>query len=186
MYCFLENFRLLAVVLMLNLYDMNVLVIIIAVVTAFVVVRAYVLNVGKNEESRRRLRAEIANRIEERDKMNVEIQPKEEPQYNYYSFNVVGMKYCSASTKKFIDQMTGGETVELVPEPRNRYDKNAIKVMAYDDYNMEEVRIGYVPSDETLEVRKLIDENPCLECTIDYIFCDLDDDYFSISVEIKY
>ena len=44
----------------------------------------------------------------------------------------------------------------------------------------------YVPSDETLEVRKLIDENPCLECTIDYIFCDWDDDYFSISVEIKY
>ena len=82
--------------------------------------------------------------------------------------------------------MTGGETVELVPDPKNRYDKNAIKVMAYDDYNMKDIRIGYVPSDETLEVRQLIDENPSLKCTIDYIFCDLDDDYFSISVEIKY
>lgn len=120
------------------------------------------------------------------EKISVEVQPKEEPQYNYYSFNVVGMKYCPVSTKKFIDRMTGGETVELVPDPKNRYDKNAIKVMAYDDYKMENVRIGYVPADETLEIRQIMDENPCLDCIIDFVNSDLDDDYFSISVEIKY
>ncbi|WP_455787637.1 HIRAN domain-containing protein [Parabacteroides goldsteinii] len=162
---------------------MNVLVIIIVVVTVFVVIRAYAL---RNDEQRKQVRSEIADRIEERDNLNVEVQPKEEPQYNYYSFNVVGMKYCPVSTKKFIDRMTGGETVELVPEPRNRYDKNAIKVMAYDHYKMKDIRIGYVPADETLEIRKIMDENPCLDCTIDFINCDLDDDYFSISVEIKY
>lgn len=162
---------------------MNVLVIIIVVVTVFVVIRAYAL---RNDEQRKQVRSEIADRIEERNNLNVEVQPKEEPQYNYYSFNVVGMKYCPVSTKKFIDRMTGGETVELVPEPRNRYDKNAIKVMAYDHYKMKDIRIGYVPADETLEIRKIMDENPCLDCTIDFINCDLDDDYFSISVEIKY
>lgn len=162
---------------------MNVLVIIIVVVTVFVVIRAYAL---RNDEQRKQVRSEIADRIEERDNLNVEVQPKEEPQYNYYSFNVVGMKYCPVSTKKFIDRMTGGETVELVPEPRNRYDKNAIKVMAYDHYKMKDICIGYVPADETLEIRKIMDENPCLDCTIDFINCDLDDDYFSISVEIKY
>lgn len=162
---------------------MNVLVIIIVVVTVFVVIRAYAL---RNDEQRKQVRSEIADRIEERNNLNVEVQPKKEPQYNYYSFNVVGMKYCPVSTKKFIDRMTGGETVELVPEPRNRYDKNAIKVMAYDHYKMKDIRIGYVPADETLEIRKIMDENPCLDCTIDFINCDLDDDYFSISVEIKY
>lgn len=162
---------------------MNVLVIIIVVVTVFVVIRAYAL---RNDEQRKQVRSEIADRIEEREKLNVEVQPKEEPQYNYFSFNVVGMKYCPVGTKKFIDRMTSGETVELVPEPRNRYDKNAIKVMAYDHYKMKDIRIGYVPADETLEIRKIMDENPCLDCTIDFINCDLDDDYFSISVEIKY
>ena len=156
---------------------------VVVVVTVFVVIRAYAL---RNDEQRKQVRSEIADRIEERNNLNVEVQPKEEPQYNYYSFNVVGMKYCPVSTKKFIDRMTGGETVELVPEPRNRYDKNAIKVMAYDHYKMKDIRIGYVPADETLEIRKIMDENPCLDCTIDFINCDLDDDYFSISVEIKY
>lgn len=165
---------------------MNVLVIIIGVIAVFVIIRAYVLNIGKNEEVTIQRRSEIAARIREKEKTDVEVQPKEESQYNYYSFNVVGMKYCPASTKKFIDQMTGGELVELVPDPKNRYDENAIKVMAYDEYKMKDVRIGYVPADEVLEVRKLIDENPCLECMIDYVTSDLDDDYFSISAEIKY
>ena len=54
---------------------MNVLVIIIVVVTVFVVIRAYAL---RNDEQRKQVRSEIADRIEERDNLNVEVQPKEE------------------------------------------------------------------------------------------------------------
>ncbi len=58
--------------------------------------------------------------------------------------------------------------------------------MVCNDYNMKDIRIGYVSSDETLEVQKLINENFRQECMIDYLFCDSEEDYYSISVDIKY
>lgn len=40
--------------------------------------------------------------------------------------------------------------VSLIPEPENKYDKNAIKVMRRDDL------LGYVPADETEAVHRII------------------------------
>ena len=103
-----------------------------------------------------------------------------------YNFNVVGMKYRPISTKKFIDNLEGCEPVTLKPEPRNQYDKNAIKVLVYDDAKMKDTFIGYVPADEAIEIGQIINDNPCYKASVQNVFCDLDDDYFSISIEINH
>ncbi|MCD7851898.1 MAG: hypothetical protein LUH63_20550 [Parabacteroides sp.] len=57
---------------------MNVLVIIIGVIAVFVIIRAYVLNIGKNEESTRQRRAEIQARLREKEVTNTDYHYKEE------------------------------------------------------------------------------------------------------------
>lgn len=165
---------------------MNILVIIIAVIAVLAVIRAFALSPEQKAQVRKQVENDIASQMEKANKATTEVQTKEEPQYDYYSFNVVGMKYRTQSVKKLIDRISRSEHVELEPEPRNQYDKNAIKVLVFDDYKMKDVCIGYVPADEATEIKQLIEDNPQHECSIDYLSCDLDDDYFSISVVIKY
>lgn len=65
-----------------------------------------------------------------------------------YSFNVAGLSYREENTKglePFTDL-----SVQLIPEPENVYDPNAIKVI------VEGKHIGYVPADKCLEVKEIL------------------------------
>lgn len=48
----------------------------------------------------------------------------------------------------------------LEPEPKNKYDKNAIKIIKADDG----VHLGYIPADETMYVRQFINEDFTCHC----------------------
>lgn len=45
------------------------------------------------------------------------------------------------------------DNVEIIPEPENQYDKNALKVVA------NGIHIGYIKKDETKKVKKIIDSD---------------------------
>lgn len=166
---------------------MNILFVILIVITVFAIIRAIVLNPGKDYTLDKRIKDNVAVQLRKTDNESVTLPPVNVEVYrNCYSFNVVGMKYRPGYVKKFIDRMDGGEVVELKPDPRNQYDKNAIKVLVYDDEKMEDIFIGYVPADEAKEIGILIEENPNYSCSLENVYCDLDDDFFSISVEIEY
>ena len=61
------------------------------------------------------------------------------------------------------------EGVELIPEPTNKHDKNAIKVI------LDGVQIGYIPSDQTNIVRKKLKQKALLRVYEydDYTRCEL-------------
>ena len=63
-------------------------------------------------------------------------------------------------TDERIYQMEFIGMCQLVPEPDNPYDKNAIRVEA------EHVLIGYVPADKTAHVREILDSGKCANISL--------------------
>lgn len=80
--------------------------------------------------------------------------------------NVAGMSFRQGMSryKGFID-------AALVPEPKNEFDPNAIKVVAIDGHHL-----GYIPADQTDFVRSLTGESFPYRCKCDVIEGYNDDD----------
>lgn len=70
--------------------------------------------------------------------------------YDYLSFNITGTSF-RRGLSKYVGEFDGS----LVAESSNPYDSNAIKVLAADGHH-----IGYIPKDETEDVRKFL-SLPC-------------------------
>ncbi len=71
---------------------------------------------------------------------------------NNLDFYVKGSTHYQDNYLKAISKSNGleegdGDQVKLVPEPSNRYDKNAIKVLWFDEL------VGYVPKEDTYKIK---------------------------------
>lgn len=64
---------------------------------------------------------------------------------NLRIMSIKGINYCTN-----IDKYQGRIMVALVPEPKNEFDPDAIKIVAEDSH-----RLGYIPSNQTNYVRSL-------------------------------
>ncbi len=126
--------------------------------------------------------------------------PAPDPNLKKYKFNVAGISYRQAemveelgvynddydmSKKQLLDEGLEDEKiekynfyilkVELVDDPENAYDPNAIKVVA------DGVHIGFVPKEKTRRVREILAFHPdaklsCDVCGGDYKILEEDDD----------
>ena len=67
---------------------------------------------------------------------------------------------------------------KLTPEPTNKHDRNAVKVMIGKNF------IGYIPRDESARVSELIRDDLIEECMCD-VWHDSDDGELVASVKIK-
>ena len=74
----------------------------------------------------------------------VGVWPKGKGQGECLEFGIAGITF-----RKGVDEYIGELVGSLEEEPTNRYDRNAIKILAYDGHHL-----GYVPKDMTSEVRK--------------------------------
>ena len=74
---------------------------------------------------------------------HVTVWPKDYDQFDVVEFSIAGISH-----RDNIDHYLGEFVGILQPEPDNRYDANAIKVLASDGHH-----VGYVPKDMTDEVR---------------------------------
>lgn len=64
-----------------------------------------------------------------------------------YSFFAAGVQF-RHEYKQNMDRIATGDSVFLHPEPDNKYDPGAIKLMWYDNENGDHKHIGYVPKDK--------------------------------------
>lgn len=64
-------------------------------------------------------------------------------------FKVAGLSYYEDNYVDIIDP-EGDLTVNLVPDPDNEHDPNAIKVL------LNDIHIGYVPKEKTEDVKKIL------------------------------
>lgn len=70
--------------------------------------------------------------------------PKNKGQGECIEFKIAGISF-----RKGIDKYIGEGVGTLEADPSNRYDPNAIKILAYDGHHL-----GFVPKDMTADVRK--------------------------------
>jgi hypothetical protein len=78
----------------------------------------------------------------------------------YLRFKIAGLNH-----RRGIADYLGKFRGELVPEPTNKHDKNAIAILC------DGKRVGYIPADETDEVRALGMEFPIV------VYCEIFDEY---------
>lgn len=64
---------------------------------------------------------------------------------------IVGTKFCDATGRHVAAHLAPGDAVELVREPRNKYDRNAIRVEALGH------KIGYLPGNKNRELARFMD-----------------------------
>ena len=90
-----------------------------------------------------------------------------------YEFYIAGVQFHEA--KKVISQLSVGDTLELVPEPSNKFDPNAIAIKASfmsirpdGSDTREEIMLGYVPKKFSAEVTAFLEVYGT-----DKVFCDL-------------
>lgn len=64
-----------------------------------------------------------------------------------YNFFAAGVQF-RREYKENMDRIATGDVVMLHPEPDNKHDPGAIKLMWYDNENGDHKHIGYVPKDK--------------------------------------
>lgn len=74
----------------------------------------------------------------------------------YHEFNVAGISYHKEALSSVIKK--GSVTFELMPEPNNKHDKNAIKILTKRKrilFGTKVEHIGYVPKEIAADIAKL-------------------------------
>lgn len=94
--------------------------------------------------------------------------PELKPDGSYTSIYVTYLRYKIAGInhRKRIRDYVGKCKGYIQPEPKNKYDPNAIAIYAEDGHHL-----GYIPQAETQEVRDL-----CLPFPIE-VYCEIEEDY---------
>lgn len=79
-----------------------------------------------------------------------------------YSTQIVGYQYYQPELKLAfkardnIQNIEVFEGVELIPEPTNQHDSNAVMI------KLDGIKVGYVPADKTYEVKQMLNRNKML------------------------
>ena len=84
-----------------------------------------------------------------------------------YEFYVAGVQFHQAKT--VLNKLTEGETLELVPEPENKFDPNAIAVKWTPGEWVDEpefIMLGYVPKKFSAEVSAFMEINENVVCVL--------------------
>ena len=137
--------------------------------------------IGFANESKNKLQNAVINFRKEKPKdiQNIadiveSVKDYKENKTNDYTFDLTGVHIASRKTY-ILNNCEIGDEVELIPEPTNEYDSNAIIVK----HNNK--TIGYVPAVETSEIKPMISNNYFAVIT----FIDDFDGFLEVSITIE-
>jgi hypothetical protein len=71
-----------------------------------------------------------------------------------FEFYVAGVQHHDLS--RVINEVAEGSELHLEPEPTNKYDKNAVKIMYDSDIDEHMVMLGYVPGRLSADVKHFL------------------------------
>ncbi len=86
------------------------------------------------------------------------------------SFYIAGVQFRPKDiTNKVMKQLKKGDYLDLVPEPTNKFDPNAIQICFEDLDSPDMIHLGYVPKKFSAEVAGLLETDIDLECIVEEI-----------------
>jgi hypothetical protein len=74
------------------------------------------------------------------------------------TFPIAGVKFRPPQVFELLKSLEDGTVFELVPEPTNQYDPNAVKILYFD--GDEDIHVGYVPKNFSAEVSAALEIEP--------------------------
>lgn len=77
-------------------------------------------------------------------------------------FYIAGVKF--HQYKSVLNDMSEGNTLQLIPEPNNKFDPNAVQI--YFDNGGKAAFLGFVPKKFSSEISALLEVGKELECTL--------------------
>lgn len=80
-----------------------------------------------------------------------------------YNIKLAGVSFRQKELDKLYGENWNKVDIEVVPEPENKFDKNAVAVYAND------VHVGYIPALVAPHIKSLIDQEQKFECALIYI-----------------
>jgi len=88
-------------------------------------------------------------------------------------FRIAGVTYRPIECQVRAKKLEEGHMLDLIPEPTNEFDPNAIKVV---DYQHGNLHLGYVPAVKCKEVKALMDDAPQYLCTAlgENLYCSIE------------
>ena len=81
-----------------------------------------------------------------------------------FEFYVAGVQHHSLHT--ILQEVQEGDELLVIPEPTNKYDKNALKIIYESLANNTPVMIGYVPGKLSAQVSASLDACQAFECKV--------------------
>ena len=86
------------------------------------------------------------------------------------SFFVAGVQFRPSSVKTVIAGLTKGQYLYLEPEPDNKFDPNAVKIICSGlKEGDEDVFLGYVPKKFSSEISAALEIDADIECIIEAV-----------------
>lgn len=82
------------------------------------------------------------------------------------TFFIAGVQFRPTEIKKKISELMVGDKLILDPEPTNKFDPNAVRIMITIS---EDTFLGYVPKKFSSEVSAMIEAGIDIECIVDEI-----------------
>ena len=81
-----------------------------------------------------------------------------------FEFYVAGVQHHSLHT--ILQEVQEGDELLVIPEPTNKYDKNALKIVYESLADKTPVMIGYVPGKLSAQVSALLNVCQAFECKV--------------------
>lgn len=82
------------------------------------------------------------------------------------TFYVAGVQFRpAAEVREVMSYIHEGSYLDLKPEPENKYDPNAIKIV-FVEYDTDDLHLGYVPKKFSAEVAALLEAGIDLVCIV--------------------
>lgn len=86
-----------------------------------------------------------------------------EEKESLFEFYVAGVKFHELKT--CIDEISAGDILEMISEPENKYDSNAVRLEFPSPEQNKQVMVGYVPAKFSAEVTAYLSIGD-LECIV--------------------
>ena len=84
-----------------------------------------------------------------------------EPAHKFY---VAGVRY--HELHRCIDEINEGDTLNLIPEPENKFDPNAVRIEFLSPKDKETFMLGYVPAKFSASVAAILDAVEDVRCVV--------------------